>query len=445
MSTVAVQPAMRPRGSERAAFTPRPVRRGSVEALAVVLMAAAIIAQPALTPTGPGNSSPVDVFILSSAVAVAIWATTARLRLRAPYILGAGLMILAGALAGMNGPLPGTSLVAVVQDVILIAWCTAVVAVASTPGRLRLLAAAWAYSAITCAVILLIGTFFQIGTITGVVAREGNRVLFTFGDPNYAATYWVLSIFIVYAVQAPRRGWLRWTGYTLLIGALALTESNGGAVELMAGWCLLILVATCRKWGIVAGAVPLLLVAATVTVTLQLVSISSMQAWARQSGSTLLVNSLGRSNDSSAQRSQLIAESFQLYDTDGVLGSGPSTTKELLSARGYAYAKEAHNDYLAALTERGPLGVLGMLVLVSSAAWRAGRILTRPHSADGPDLPHPVGLVAAALAAAIAGSYYEVLHFRFVWALLAMVAVAGYQVGAQRGGGPLEPSQQVRQ
>jgi len=61
------------------------------------------------------------------------------------------------------------------------------------------------------------------------------------------------------------------------------------------------------------------------------------------------VNSLGRSNDSSAQRSLLVSESLHLYQSGNTLGTGPATTKALLSARGYPYAKEAHDDYLAAL------------------------------------------------------------------------------------------------
>jgi O-antigen ligase len=422
-----------PGGSERLVDSARPSRRGSVERLAVMTMAAAFVTQPAVTPTGPGNSSPVDVLTLISLIAAAIWATTSRLRLRAPYLLGAGLMILAGVVGGVNGPLPGTSAIAVIQDVVLITWCTAGVAVASTPHRLRLLAASWASSATVCALILVIGSLLHITAITGVVPREGNRVLFTFGDPNYAATYWVLSIFIVYAARVPQRRWLRCGGYIVLLWALALTESNGGAVELMSGCGLLILVAVYRKRGLVASAALLFAAAASVTIAVELVSVSSLQTWARQSGNALLVNSLGRSNDSSSQRSQLIAESFQLYSTDGILGSGPGTTKDLLTARSYAYAKEAHNDYLAALTERGPLGLIGILVLASSALWRTTRLLA-PQAAI--DLPRPAGLVAAAFAVALAASYYEILHFRFVWALLALIAVAAYQADDRSQVGP---------
>jgi hypothetical protein len=420
-------------------------RRRTVERFAIGAMTVTFAAQPAVRPNGPGNSSPIDLLVLLSLIAVAVSATTARLRLRAPYILGAGLMILAGALAGVNGPMPAPSLVAVVQDIILITWCTAVVAVASNPGRLRLLAAAWSYSAMAYAAVVVVGALLHVTAITGVVAREGNRVLFTFGDPNYAATYWALSIFIVYAAKVPHPRWLRWTGYGLLLWTLVLTESNGGAVELMAGCFLLLLVAVYRQRGLVAiTALLLVLLGAALVTTSQLASISSIQTWARQSGQPLLVNSLGRSNESSAQRSQLLDESFELYATDGVLGSGPGTTKELLADRGYAYAKEAHDDYLASLTERGPLGVLGMVALVSSAIWRSGRVLMSHDNSPGTGLPRPVGLVSALVAVAIAATYYEVLHFRFVWGLLALVAAAAYASPSPRRR-PAAPAERVRQ
>jgi O-antigen ligase len=153
--------------------------------------------------------------------------------------------------------------------------------------------------------------------------------------------------------------------------------------------------------------------------------VSQMQAAARASGQPILVNSVGRSEGSSSQRSALIQESLKLYETGGLLGYGPGTTKQTLIDRQYPYAKEAHDDYLAALVERGPLGVVGILLLVMTAALRAGRVVRGPPRGWA-ELPRPVGLVAGLAAMGMAGTYYEVLHFRYVWLLLALTAaVAG--------------------
>jgi hypothetical protein len=397
--------------------------RGTIERFALLAMAVAFAAQPALHPTGPGNSSPVDAVILVSILAVAIWGASNRLPMRGPYLLGESLIIIGGAIAGAVGPLPGLAVLAIVQDVILVTWCVAIVAIASTPARLTFLAKAWSYGSMVSAAVLVAGSLAHITAITGVVAREGNRALFTFGDPNYAASYWVLSIFVVYACKAPASRTVRAGGYLLLVWALVLTESNGGMVELAVGLSFLSFLGLLRRCGPAAAIAALLLVAGALTIALRIVPFSSIQTWARDSRNPVLVNSLGRSNDSSSQRSQLIHEALQLYESDGFLGSGPASTKPLLTARSYPYAKEAHNDYLAALVENGPVGALGLFTLICSVTWRATVVMRASGSSRSADsLPRPEGVVAALLAASVAATYYEVLHFRFVWALFAMVA-----------------------
>jgi len=70
------------------------------------------------------------------------------------------------------------------------------------------------------------------------------------------------------------------------------------------------------------------------------------------------------------------------------------------------------------------LGVIGVVLLVFSAAWRAKTVLRGPPSPDlAAQIPRPVGLVAALAAMGVAGAYYEVMHFRFLWLLMALVAV----------------------
>ncbi|HET6875919.1 MAG TPA: O-antigen ligase family protein [Jatrophihabitans sp.] len=422
MSVLTAPPA-RPQTATR-------LRRGSFERFAVISMAIAVAAQPLLHPSGPGNSSPVDVFTLVSLLAVLAWAASARVRVRAPYAFAVGLMVLGGAIAGAAGPLPGTALLTIVQDIVLAVWCAALATLASSPRRLALLANAWAYASVVAAAILVAGYLAHISAITGVVAREGNRVLFTFGDPNYAATYWTLSIFVLYACGRPRHRGLRVLGYVLLGWALLLTESNGGVVEVLVGLSVIAILTQTRRRGAAGGIATALVIVGIAASAAVFLPVSKIQTWARDSGQSYLENSIGRSNDSSAQRGQLISESFQLYAQDGWLGSGPASTKQLLTDRGYTYAKEAHDDYLAALTERGPIGLLGLLCLVGSVAVRARGVARAAMFDRRTAVPHPGGLLAAAAAAGVAGTYYEVLHFRFVWVLLAFIAAYGWQQAA---------------
>ena len=408
--------------------------RRSAERFAVLAAVVSVALQPFLHPAGPGNSSPVDVAILVTILATAVWLAGTRVPVRAPYVVPVALMALGGAVAGLVGPLPGVSLLAVFQDLVIFTWAVAVTNLARRPGITALLTGTWAVLSICWASVLVGASVLGLTAVQGIVAREGNRALFTFGDPNYAATFWVCSIFLVHAAQRPRHRWLRWLGYVLLVWSLVLTQSNGGVLELLAGCAFVVAVAVHRRRGVAAALATSAAITLGVGAALTAVPLSEIQAWARASGQPLLVDSLGRSDSSSAQRSILIRETLQLYSQDGVVGSGPGTTKELLTARQFAYAKEAHDDYLAALVERGPLGLLGILLLTAAAARWAARVLRGPP--DDGELPRPVGLVAALVAMALAGAYYEVLHFRFVWLLLAVLAAVGARWAPGRDGTP---------
>ena len=87
------------------------------------------------------------------------------------------------------------------------------------------------------------------------------------------------------------------------------------------------------------------------------------------------------------------------------------------------YAKEAHNDYIGTLAERGVLGALGLFLLVCAIVTRSIAIVRRPRA---PELvaavPRPSALVAALTALAVSAVFYEVLHFRHLWVVLGIVA-----------------------
>lgn len=394
------------------------------ERLAIGVMSLAVVFQPLLHPAGPGNISPVDILVLLTLLMTALWATTSGLPVHAPYLVPMSVSVLAGALAALASTLPMNGLLALIQDMALVAWCTAIVNLARCSGALRMIGRAWAVSSICWAGVQVIASLLNIAAIEGVRPQDGNRLMFTFGDPNYAGTYWVISMFVVYATRAPDRPVLRRAGYLLLLWSLVLSESNGAAVEFIVGVAFLLCVGVYHKRGLVNAMALLMVIVVAAVVFLQLTPIATVQTWARDSGQSLLVNTLGRSNSSSAQRSALIDEALSLYASNGLLGSGPSTTKALLFERQYPYAKEAHDDYLAALVERGPLGILGVVLLVLSAAWRAGTVLRGPPILSfAAQIPRPVGMVAALLGLGVAGTFYEVMHFRFLWLLLALVAV----------------------
>jgi O-antigen ligase len=402
-------------------------QRGNAEWTAVLTVVAALIFQPILHPSGPANTSPVDLLLLASILTGAVWARSGHHKLRAPYFIPVALMVAAGAASGLVSVLPGLALSTLSTDLLLFAWCTVVVNVLSSPRAMRYALAAWSWAGIFWAAVVTLGWLGHITALEGLQPADGNRVLFTFGDPNYAATYWVVTIFVVYASGVPRARWMRFSGYAVLVWAVALSESNGAVLAFVIGILFLWAVRAYRKRGLVGSLAVVLTVTLTVTLLLTVFPISGIRQRALDSGQPLLVNSIGRSGQSTYERSELEAEVFQLYrQSHGLLGLGPGSTKPILTAQSAPYPNEAHNDFLAMLSERGVVGVLGLLLLVGTViSWAAPLVRRRLSPGFATAVPHPIGLAAALLTLAVISYYEEVLHFRFLWALLGIVAVLG--------------------
>jgi O-antigen ligase len=152
----------------------------------------------------------------------------------------------------------------------------------------------------------------------------------------------------------------------------------------------------------------------------------------------LLRDSVGRSGGSASERGDIVREGLRVFFSGDATGVGPARTKATLQADQAPYVKEAHNDYLATLLERGPLGVLGLLVLTLSVAVRSLRLVGRPGRRDelAAEVPRPWLLVSVCLVMASAAGFYEVLHFRHLWTFLGLLAALSLsaEVGA---GAPL--------
>ena len=430
MSILTVRPAEPRRAAaapNKVPLTGTPPAKRTVQRVAMITITAAFVFQPILHPSGPVNSSPVDVLTVASIVTAAIWASTGHHKLQVPYWIPVSLMVAAGAASGLHGALPSLSVVTLATDLLLFVWCVTVANVLATPFVMRCALTAWSWSGIAWAAIVIAAWLGHVTALEGLQAASGNRVLFTFGDPNYASAYWDATLFVVYATRVPSARWMRVLGYLLLVGALALTESNGGALALGVAIFFLLLVRSYRIRGWVGALATAVVIGSAVAVLFTALPLSSIRAWALNSGQPLLVNSIGRSAQSSTERQVLIWEMGQLFQhSDSLLGIGPASIKPVLATQLFPYSNEAHDDFLAALIERGPIGLLGLLLLVGLVAARAGPILRGAVPARyAAVVPAPAGLVAALLALAVNSFYEEILHFRFLWALFGIVAILG--------------------
>jgi O-antigen ligase len=404
--------------------------------IALVLTAAAVSTLPFLQPTGPGNTSPTDVAIAGAIGAVALWAYSSRSLVRTPYGISVGLLILAGCISGIVGPAlralsgpvdvsyPENALLAVTQDLFLLCWCLALVNLGRSATALRVILAAWIYGAAVAAALLVIGVVFGITALSGARPDNGVRAQGQFGDPNMAANYFALSIFVLWSSANPRRAWLRAGLLVLFVAAMVFTGSNGAFLNLGIGITFVVLVEIRRRFGVMAVVMAACLALVIGAVTTQVVNVSDIQRSAQNSGIPILRDWIGRSNSSASQRVVILQEAWTLFQQSGPLGAGPNSTKSLLQDSLAPYPHQAHDDYVAAVVERGVLGGIGLIVLICAIAFRSSQALggrLRPDFAAV--VPRRAPLIGAVLGLAVAAAYYEVLHFRQLWALLAVVAI----------------------
>jgi O-antigen ligase len=139
------------------------------------------------------------------------------------------------------------------------------------------------------------------------------------------------------------------------------------------------------------------------------------------SSNPVVERSLGRSSKSAEGRQTLFEQEVYLYRTGSLLGRGPATTKANLAES--EIVKEAHDDYIATLIERGPIGVVGLIILIGAIGVRAWAVAMRPLLPRYAEIvTSPIMLIGCLLTMAATATTHEILHYRHVWALLGILA-----------------------
>jgi O-antigen ligase len=404
----------------RAAVLPDRGQR-HVHRSAVIAAVVAIAGMPLLVPSGPGNTGLADVGITVCIVLTLACAVRGGWQFRLPYAIPVLLFTLAGAVALLSvSASPGIWIV-LPQDLFTLLWACSLANLARDPRALRTIVRAWAWSGLAWAVLMLLGVFTKQGWLSGVSARNGSRASLTFGDANLAAGYFVTSLLLLRAARVPAARPVRYLACAVLITAVFFTGSNGGFLALAAGTAVGCVLRLRRHNAAVAMSVACLLTLG-IGFAATHVDEAAIRSWAQQQA-PILRDSIGRSGASSESRGKIADESLQLWRHDSVWGIGPSLTKEALDRQQAPYPKEAHDDYAAALIERGVLGAIALALLLS-VAWRrlAGVATGSLSSAYALAVPRPELLAAAGLGYLISGFFSEVLHFRHLWALLGISA-----------------------
>ncbi len=420
-------PAKPAEGDRATPAKPQVSRRANI---VKVVMGMAIWTLPMLRPAGPGNTAPADLFLGLAILITALWFASRSHVMRFPYMFPVGLTILAGALASTVAyshayVSVGGGLVSLLQDAFLLAWCIGIANVGRDPALLRSMGRAWAISATCWAALMIVGVFGHIGALSGQDLRNGVRAAFTLGDPNLAANYFICSLLVLRATQFPRRRAIRWVCCALIVTAIVLTGSNGGALVLIVTTVLGAIFRMARR----RGAAPAIITAAVLALAVLLIAprvpVQSIVARA-QNSSQFLHDSVGRQAESSGSRSMILSQTEQLYLTrDTPLGIGPGGTKAAFQAHQFSYVKMAHDDYAASLLERGLLGAVALVCLLVIVLARCRRIAARTRGlrpSFASIFPRPELLGAAVIGMFISAMFYQVLHFRHLWALLGLIA-----------------------
>lgn len=386
--------------------------------LAVAVAGIALL--PLLNPKGPANTAPVDVIMVGAIMVIGVWAGTTRTRLHVPYVLPAAGLAIAGLVAALAGGSPSAGGIAIVQEVFLLAWCAALTSLCRKPLALRTVVHGWCWSSTAWAVFLLIVEISGRTRLPGGTGGEGGRARLWFDHPNLAGNYFAVAIFIVLAARYPRHPFSRALSVVALFVAVLLTGSNTALLTLPVGGLIIAFVR------IRSGAGAIKAMAVVVSVMLAAGAFLSFAAEpllesVQETEVPLVKYSLGRGSRSASARESLFMSQIDLFRDGNLIGIGPSATRQVLAEVDAPTAKEAHNDYLATLVERGPLGVISLLALIGAVAVRTISIhrLTPDWAAV---IPNPAALSAAAAGFTITAITHEVLHYRNLWTLLAIIA-----------------------
>jgi hypothetical protein len=270
---------------------------------------------------------------------------------------------------------------------------------------------------------LLFGEFTNNAYLVGLQSNEGGRAALTFGDPNVAALYFFLSMMIIAATHCPRHRGARVLAYAVLLPSWALSGSNSGIVELLLGITLIVLLGMYRRSGLVPTVAAACFLVIAGALLLPQIPIARLQRSAQESHYRVLRDWVGRSQATAGQREVLLHESVDLYFGGTALGSGPTSTIHRLTTTQAPFAREAHDDYVSALIERGFVGAIGILLLIAGVATRTWSVIRRPLApAFAEVVPSAAPLAAGVAGIFVFGTVYEMLHVRQVWAFFGLVA-----------------------
>ncbi|MFC5744161.1 O-antigen ligase family protein [Actinomadura rugatobispora] len=411
-------------GPEAPEEEPRARGRSLVGAVLVGGIASLPMLMPFGLPPGPGNTGLPDLALIVVTMTALLWAATRRVPVRWPFLVPTLLTIVAGGIAAVVNDAGALTLV---KDLFVLLWGVSVANLARDTGLLRLAIRSWVWIGTFYALVMIAGFLIGNDTLSGKQV-DGERAMFTFGDANYASNWFICVFFIARAARVPEKAWQRWAVCGILLVAEVLTGSNGGALSLgiaiVAGYVFRLF-----REGKAHHAIAVVSLAAFAGGGgIAVISTVDIQPYLDRASeaSPILRDSIGRTTgESTESRSTVFATTVEMIERQThPWGIGPGHTEAAMLENQETYVREAHNDYVAAVLERGFLGGVALVVLVFALLMACVRIARRDAltPAYARVVPRPELFGALVLVFLVSGLFYETLHYRHGWAFFGLIA-----------------------
>ena len=241
-----------------------------------------------------------------------------------------------------------------------------------------------------------------------------NRGYGTFANPNAAAVYLCISFFILISLKLPVI--IRcFMGAWILLGIYS-TGSHGGLLSVIISFLTLTVLSFSfkekRRFIVLISILCIGVFVSSILVFFKLfIWPSHLTPIETSSDSRSILDfASARLSHSLGSRIQLLKKAYTIFKANP-FGTGPNTS--------VTYLGTLHNDYIAFLFERGPIGFIGLLWLTITT------IFTSFHTAfyENNRLQSWMMLVLGIgfFACIINAFTHEVTHFRQVWTLMAFL------------------------
>jgi O-antigen ligase len=408
------------------------------------MLIASVAAAPLLVPPFLGNTVPGDLINMAFIFSCALLIWRSRLPVGVPLAAGYVLFLLGGLLALPGSANVPVSVVTIVQDIYLfLLFLTACNYLTERMERPTFVATVWVAVGLVVGALTWLSTFGYPASVPKIlgwptVGTDG-RAHGTFRNPNIAANYLVVSLFILWAAPRPRSVWLKLLLSLPCLLGIGATYSNTGIASLVAGsLAALGLSFVARRRFRLPAALGLIAAVLLLPVLLSDMYLQGSGGIVQSVGRTQIFSrSLGRFDEAAADRAHRWQQAIDLFGDQIILGVGPAGATEALKMIGAPMPGELHNDYLSGFVERGLVGGFGLIFFFGAALICTMRLaVDRRVETVG---WRPAALFGGVVAMLLSAMTIEVLHFRHLWLFLALVMAVALQQGAGGAGEESRP------